>query len=58
MLAQPLPGVRLIVTELHPGLYGPDGVAEVTSALAAQGFAPEPDGSRGATVVFRRATPG
>lgn len=55
VLTQPLPGVRLIVTELHPGLYGPEGVAKVTSALAAQGFRPETEGSRGATVVFRRA---
>jgi FkbM family methyltransferase len=54
VLAQPLPGVRLIVTELHPGLYGPEGVAEVTAALAARGFAPLAEGSRGATRVFAR----
>lgn len=57
VLTRPLPGLRLIVTELHPGIYGPEGVTRITGSLAAQGFAVEPEGSRGATVVFRRADP-
>lgn len=57
VLSGPLPGLRLIVTELHPGLYGPEGVAEVAEALAAQGFRPEPQGTSGATRVFRRDAP-
>lgn len=48
------PSLRLIVTEIHPGTYGPEGTGRIFEALARQGFVYEPDGSRGATVVFRR----
>lgn len=54
VLARPLPGVRLIVAEIHPGLYGPAGTAQLFGALSAQGFAYLPEGSRGAVVVFGR----
>ena len=55
VLGEPLPGVRLIVVEMHPGLYGPAGVELITETLAAQGFEPEPKGAAGQTRVFRRA---
>ena len=58
VLTQPLPGVRLVVVELHPAIYGEDGVVRIASALAAEGFAPEAKGAKGATVVFRRASGG
>ncbi len=54
VLAEPLPGVRLIVVEIHPGLYGAAGTRALFAALSAQGFAYCPEGSRGATVVFER----
>lgn len=54
VLAQPLPGVRLVVAEIHPAVYGPEGTRYLFDALSAQGFAYLPDGSRGATVVFGR----
>ncbi len=55
VLAADLPdSLRLIITEIHPGLYGPAGTREIFDALSARGFAYEPEGSRGATVVFRR----
>jgi FkbM family methyltransferase len=54
VLATPLTGVRLVVAELHPGLYGPEGEARVRQSLVAQGFQAEPLGSKGATVVYRR----
>jgi hypothetical protein len=54
VLAQPLPGVRLLVIELHPAVYGEAGVERVTEGLLAQGFLPEPKGARADTVVFRR----
>ena len=54
VLSRPLPGVRLIVVEIHPGLYGTTGTKTLFDALSAQGFAYVPQGSRGATVVFRR----
>lgn len=54
VLAQPLPGVRLVVAEIHPAVYGPDGTRQLFDALSAQGFAYLPEGSRGATVVFGR----
>jgi len=53
-LATPLTGVRLVVVELHPGLYGPEGEGKVRQGLVAQGFQPEPLGTKGATVVYRR----
>lgn len=55
VLATPLTGVRLLVVELHPGLYGPAGETQLRKNLVAQGFQPEPSGTKGATVVYRRA---
>jgi Methyltransferase FkbM domain len=57
VLAQPLPGVRLIVVEIHPGDYGAAGTKRLFDALSASGFAYTPQGSRGATVVFERTAP-
>lgn len=54
VLATPLTGVRLVVVELHPGLYGAEGEGQVRQGLVAQGFEPEPLGTKGATVVYRR----
>lgn len=54
VLADPLPGVRLIVTEIHPAAYGLAGTKRLFDALSAQGFAFTPQGSKGATVVFER----
>jgi len=54
VLTQALPGVRLIVTEIHPGTYGLVGTKRLFDALSAQGFAFTPHGSKGATVVFER----
>ncbi|NPD16421.1 FkbM family methyltransferase [Xinfangfangia sp. D13-10-4-6] len=54
-LAAPMPAsVRLIITEIHPAVYGPAGTKRLFDGLSNQGFAYEADGSRGATVVFRR----
>jgi FkbM family methyltransferase len=56
VLDQPLPeNLRLIVAEIHPSVYGAEGTRRLFQALAAQGFAYCPDGSRGATVVLVRA---
>ena len=54
VLSQPLAGVRLIVTEIHPATYGLAGTKRLFDALSAQGFAFTPHGSKGATVVFQR----
>ncbi|MCB6178458.1 FkbM family methyltransferase [Rhodobacter sp. Har01] len=54
VLARPLPGVRLLVVEIHPGRYGPQGTRRLFDALAAEGFAYSIHGSRGATLVFQR----
>lgn len=54
VLTQPLPGVRLVVVETHPQVYGTEGVARINAALKAQGFE-ETDGARKDTLVFRRA---
>jgi FkbM family methyltransferase len=54
VLAQPLPGVRLVVAEIHPAVYGAGGTRRLFDALSAQGFAYLPEGSRGAVVVFGR----
>lgn len=54
VLGQSLPGVRLIVVEIHPLVYGPQGTKRLFDALSAQGFAYSSEGSRGATVVFTR----
>jgi FkbM family methyltransferase len=55
VLTTDLGGVRLLVVELHPGLYGPEGVARIRQTLVAQGFEPAPEGTKGATVVYRRS---
>ena len=47
-------GVRLVVAEIHPAVYGPEGTRQLFDALSAQGFAYLPEGSRGAAVVFGR----
>jgi hypothetical protein len=54
VLTEPLPGVRLVVVETHPQVYGPEGVARIGAALAAQGFEAA-EGARKDTLVFRRA---
>lgn len=54
VLTQPLPGVRLVVVETHPQVYGAEGVARIVTALRAQGFA-EAEGARKDTLVFRRS---
>jgi FkbM family methyltransferase len=53
-LTQPLPGVRLVVVETHPQVYGADGVERITLALVEQGFVVEPKGAKADTLVFRR----
>lgn len=54
VLVQPLPGVRLVVVETHPQVYGAAGVDRIAAALLAQGFQPEPKGAKADTLVFRR----
>jgi hypothetical protein len=54
VLVEPLPGVRLVVVETHPQVYGPDGVERIRAALVAQGFEVEPRGAKKDTLVFRR----
>ncbi|MDP3196025.1 FkbM family methyltransferase [Tabrizicola sp.] len=54
VLTQPLPGVRLVVVETHPQVYGPEGVQRIVAALVAQGFA-EAEGAKKDTLVFRRS---
>ena len=54
VLTQPLPGVRLVVVETHPQVYGVAGVERIAEALAGQGFQPEPRGAKADTLVFRR----
>ncbi len=54
VLAEPLPGVRLVVVETHPQVYGPEGAERIGAALAAQGFVPEHAGAKADTLVFRR----
>lgn len=53
VLTQPLPGVRLVVVETHPQVYGPEGVERITQALVAQGFVAA-EGAKADTLVFRR----
>ncbi|MFO1201173.1 MAG: FkbM family methyltransferase [Tabrizicola sp.] len=53
VLVQPLPGVRLVVVETHPQVYGPDGVQRIVQALRKQGFG-EAEGAKKDTLVFRR----
>lgn len=54
VLAEPLPGVRLVVVETHPQVYGAAGVARIVAGLVAQGFEAESRGAKAATLVFRR----
>jgi FkbM family methyltransferase len=54
VLVEPLPGVRLVVVETHPQIYGPEGVEQIRAALVAQGFEVEPRGAKKDTLVFRR----
>lgn len=53
VLTQPLPGVRLVVVETHPQVYGPEGVERITLALGVQGFVAA-EGAKADTLVFRR----
>ena len=53
VLTQALPGVRLVVVETHPQVYGPEGVERITLALGAQGFVAA-EGAKADTLVFRR----
>ena len=53
VLTQPLPGVRLVVVETHPQVYGPEGVERITQALGVQGFVAA-EGAKADTLVFRR----
>lgn len=46
--------LRLIVMEIHPGVYGAQGVAAVFADMARLGFVYCPRGSVGDTVVFER----
>lgn len=54
VLAEPLPGLRLVVVETHPALYGPEGTGRLEAALASQGLAFTAEGTRGATRVYQR----
>ncbi len=54
VLAQPLPGVRLVVVETHPQVYGTEGVARIVAALEAQGFGAA-RGAKKDTLVFLRS---
>lgn len=52
---QPLSdGIRLVILEIHPGRYGPQGTKHVFDRLSASGMAYCPAGSRGDTLVFER----
>ena len=53
VLTQALPGVRLVVVETHPQIYGPEGVERITQALGVQGFVAA-EGAKADTLVFRR----
>ena len=58
VLAEPLPGVRLVVVETHPQAYGAAGVERIVAGLTAQGFASEPRGAKADTLVFGRGVGG
>lgn len=58
VLVQPLPGVRLLIVKFHAAAYGDKGVDRISEALMAEGFEPDPKGSRGSTVVFSRSLKG
>lgn len=53
VLTEPLPGVRLVVVETHPQVYGAEGVAQIVAGLAAQGFV-KAAGAKRDTLVFAR----
>jgi FkbM family methyltransferase len=53
VLTQPLPGVRLVVVETHPQVYGAAGAEQIVGALAAQGFVAA-EGAKKDTLVFLR----
>ena len=53
VLIEPLPGVRLVVVETHPLVYGAEGVARIEAALRAQGFQAA-EGAKKDTLVFAR----
>jgi hypothetical protein len=53
VLTEPLPGVRLVVVETHPLVYGAEGVARIEAALGAQGFVVA-EGAKKDTLVFAR----
>ena len=53
VLTEPLPGVRLVVVETHPLVYGAEGVARIEAALGAQGFVVA-EGAKKDTLVFIR----
>jgi FkbM family methyltransferase len=55
LFATQLPeSLRLIVIELHPGIYGKTGIKRIFDALSQQGFCYCLPGSTGGTVVFER----
>jgi FkbM family methyltransferase len=54
VLTQPLPGVRLVVVETHPQVYGAAGVERISEALKDQGFVAA-EGAKADTLVFRRS---
>ena len=49
-----LTGVRLVLLELHPGIYGPDGVRRCRRALRRAGFESDPDLSGRMVFTYRR----
>lgn len=50
--------VRMIILELHPGLYGQNTIKALFDGLSQMGFSYLPRGSRGAVVCFgRKKTP-
>ncbi len=49
--------LRLVVMEIHPGIYGGEGIRAIFDAMSRNGFAYMPWGSRGAVVVMQRVRP-
>ena len=55
---QQWPGcLRLVVMEIHPGIYGAEGIRAIFDAMSRNDFAYMPWGSRGAVVVMQRVGP-
>lgn len=60
LFSKPLPGIkglanlRLIVMEIHPGVYGKIGVKRIFDGLSAAGMTYCPRGSAGGTIVFHK----